>query len=223
MTCGLLGHRLFRQLIFVFLFSILFTMQLSAQNGGLKDELSHSLSGTTVISTILVGGRAAPRGYQADYPVDTLVYPGNREVAYRMDLGSTSTTTTAEDMRRYFERGTLFQVIGLDLQDGWLELKLKSAGGDSARLRLMLGDGWQSKFDSSSIQARLACVLIPRSKATDQCKENHSGPGRLWRNLHPDASGNAIETRVRMQAPGTAAKYSSSSAARVRQGQSHST
>ena len=145
-------------------------MQLSAQNGGLKDELSHSLSGTTVISTILVGGRAAPRGYQADYPVYTLVYPGNREVAYRMDLGSTSTTTTAEDMRRYFERGTLFQVIGLDLQDGWLELKLKSAGGDSARLRLMLGDGWQSKFDSSSIQARLACVLIldqkPRTRKT---------------------------------------------------------
>lgn len=145
-------------------------MQLSAQNGGLKDELYRSLSGTTVISTILFGGRAAPSGYQSDYPVETLVYPGNNEAVYRMDLGSTITTITAADMRRYFDRGTSFQVIGLDLQDGWLELKLTSAGGDSARLRLMLGAGWQSKFDSSSIRAKLACVLIldqkPRTRKT---------------------------------------------------------
>jgi hypothetical protein len=160
MTCSLFAPRLFRQFVFVLSISILFTLQLSAQNGGLKDELSHSLSGTTVISTIILGAKAAPQGYRSSYPVETLVYPANNAVAYRMDMGATSTAVTAQGMQRYFDRGTSFEVSGFDLQDGWLELRLKSAGGDSARLRLMLGNGWQSKFDSSSIRAQLACVLV---------------------------------------------------------------
>jgi hypothetical protein len=48
----------------------------------------------------------------------------------------------------------------VDVRDSWLELSLKSAGGDCARLRLMLGDGWQSKLDSSSVRAQLASVLV---------------------------------------------------------------
>lgn len=168
MTCSKFARRLFRHFIFVFSFSSLCTLQLFAQNGGMQDALYHSLSGTTVISTILIGGRAAPLGYLADYPVETLVYPPGDEVAYRMDLGTTSTSISAQELRRYFDRGTSFQVSGFDLQDGWLELKLKSAGGEYARVRLMLGAGWQSKFDSTSIQAQLACVFIldqkPRPK-----------------------------------------------------------
>lgn len=160
MTCTRLAHRSVRHFIFGLSVSILFTLQLSAQSGGVKDELSHSLSGTTVISTILLGGKAAPQGYRSGYPVETLVYPATNDVAYRMDLGATSTAITPQDMQRYFDRGTVFQVVGFDVRDSWLELKLKSAGGDSARLRLMLGDGWQSKFDSASIRAQLASVLV---------------------------------------------------------------
>lgn len=170
MTCGLFAHRIFRQFIFVLSILILFTMQLAAQNSGVKDELYHSLSGTTVISTIILGEKAAPQGYRSGYPVETLVYPGGSEVAYRMDMGATSAAVPAQQLQRYFDRGTSFEVSGFELQDGWLELKLQSAGGDSARLRLMLGDGWQSKFDSSSIRAQLACVLVldqtPRTRKT---------------------------------------------------------
>ena len=145
MTCGLFVQRLIRQFVFVLSISILFTLQVFAQGGGVKDELSQSLPGTTVISTIILGGKAAPQGYRSGYPVETLVDPATDNVTYQMDMGATSTTITAQDMQRYFDRGTAFQVVGLDVRDSWLELKLKSAGGDSAQLRLMLGDGWQSK------------------------------------------------------------------------------
>ena len=160
MTCSIFAHRLFRHFTFILAFSILFTLQLSAQNGGLKDELSQSLSGKTVISTIIFGEREVPTGHSSDCPVDTIVYPAGSEVAYRMDFGGTSSAITIREMHRYFDRGTSFQVSSFDLQDGWLDLKLKSAGGDYAQLRLMLGDGWQSRFDASSNRAQLAYVLI---------------------------------------------------------------
>ena len=167
MNCKVLARRLFRYFMVVLPFSMFFTMPLSAQSGGLKDELSHSLSGTTVVSTILFGGRAAPGGYKSDFPVDT-IYTTNNEVGYQMDQGAARTAIAPHQMQHYFDRGTAFQVSSVDLQDGWLELKLKSAGGDSARLRLMLGNGWQSKFDVSSIRARLACVLILDQKPQER-------------------------------------------------------
>ncbi len=181
MTCGLFVQRLFRQFIFVLSISILFTMQLSAQSGAVKDELYHSLSGTTVIATIILGGKAAPQGSRSGFPVETLVDPATNNVAYQMDLGATSPVITAQDMQRYFERGTAFQVVGLELRDSWIELKLKSAGGDSARLRLMLGDGWQSKFDCSSVRAQLASVLVldqtPRIRKTTPVPAGFGEPG----------------------------------------------
>ena len=156
---GIFARRSFWHFICVLSFSILFTMQLSAENKSLKDELEHSLSGTTLISTIVVGDRAIPRGDQADYPVNTLVYPNSRDVTYRVEWGTRAEIDT-RDMQRYFDRGTSFYVSSVGLKDDCLELQLESAKGDSARLKLMLGAGWQSKFDSSSIQAQLARVFV---------------------------------------------------------------
>jgi hypothetical protein len=159
MNRNLIARRLLRQFIVVLLFLIFFNLHLSAQNNGLKDELNHSLFGTTVISTVIIGEKAVPPG-KSGCPVDTVVYPDNNEVAYRADLGGTSTAITAREMLHSFDRGTSFEVSSIELQDGWLDLLLKSVRGGNARLRFMLGQGWQSKLDSSSIQAQLARVLI---------------------------------------------------------------
>jgi hypothetical protein len=159
MTGNLFARRLLRHSIVVLLFSIIFSLQLSAQNSGLQDELNHSLYGTTVISTVIIGEKATPPG-KSGCPVDTVVYPGNNEVAYRIDLGGTSTAITAREMLYSFDRGTSFEVSSIELQDGWLDLNLKSVSGGNARLRFMLGHGWQSRLDSASIQAQLARVLI---------------------------------------------------------------
>ena len=201
-TRGIFAHRSFGHFICVFSFSILFTMQLSAQNKALKDELEHSLSGTTLISTILFGGSAVPRGHQSDCPVNTLVYPDSREVTYRLE-SRVRTNIAAQEMQRYFDRGTSFHVSSIDLKDDWLEINLESARGDSARLRLMLGAGWQSKFDSSSIQAQMARVFVfdqqpqPKQRTTVP-----AGFGETLSQTQPPAPSNG--TRVRAGVGGEA-------------------
>jgi hypothetical protein len=160
MKYNLIARPLIRHFIFVLSCSIFFNLPLSAQNSGLKDELAHSLSGTTVISTVKFAEKAAPPGDRSGCLVSTIIYPTNNEVAYRMDSGSTCTAIAAQAMQHSIDRGTSFEVSSVDLQDGWLDLNLKSATGEYARLRVMLGDGWQSKLDSSSIRAQLARVLI---------------------------------------------------------------
>jgi hypothetical protein len=144
----------------IFSFSILFAVQLPAQTGALQDELNHSLSGTTLISTILLGGRAIPHGQQADYPVTTLVAPDSGEVSYRVEWGLNRTNITAREMHGYFDRGTSFHVRSVELKADSLELKLDNPAGDSARLQLILGAGWQSRFDSASIQTQLARIFV---------------------------------------------------------------
>src|SRR5208337_2868647 len=60
---------------------------LAGENKALKAELENQLSGKTVVSKIVFGGRAVPPGYQGDYPVNTLVYPETGAVTYRVEWG----------------------------------------------------------------------------------------------------------------------------------------
>src|ERR1700687_6186473 len=122
-TSDIYARRAFWQFICLFSFSILFTIQLSAENKALIDELEHSLSGTTLISTILLGDRAIPHGCAKAYPVNTLVHPGIRDVTYRVEWGVNHTQIDAPEMQHYFDRGTSFHVSGIDLRDESLELK----------------------------------------------------------------------------------------------------
>ena len=133
---------------------------LAGENKALKGELERSLSGKTVVSKIVFGGRAVPRGFQGDYPVNTLVYPESGAVTYRVEWAYMRTEVGEQEMLGRFGSGTAFQVSGIDLKDDRLELKLKSGSGDSARLKLMLGPGWQSRFDGASVQAQLARVFV---------------------------------------------------------------
>jgi hypothetical protein len=51
---------------------------LLAQNKTLKDGLDQALVGQSVVSNIVIGGKAVPRGVQTDYPVNTVVSPDVR-------------------------------------------------------------------------------------------------------------------------------------------------
>jgi hypothetical protein len=133
---------------------------LAGENKALKAELENQLSGKTVVSKIVFGGRAVPPGYQGDYPVNTLVYPETGAVTYRVEWGVMRADVAEQQMQRHFDSGTSFRVSGIDLKDDRLELKLDSGSGGSARLKLMLGAGWQSKFDGASVQAQLARVFV---------------------------------------------------------------
>jgi hypothetical protein len=159
-TRALFSRRSFWRFLGIFSLSILFTLQLAAQNSALQDELTHSLSGATLISTILFGGKAILPGQQADFPVNTLVDPTRRDVSYCVESGRLRTAIAANEMHHYFDRGTFFHLRAIDLKDDSLELKLESNTGDSAQLTLMLGAGWQSKFDNASIQSQLARVFV---------------------------------------------------------------
>lgn len=159
-TCGLFPRRSFWRFVGIFSLLILFTLQLAAQNSALQSDLSHSLSGATLISTIRFGGKTILPGQQADYPVNTLLDPTRRDVSYCVESGRLRTAIAANEMHHTFDRGTFFHLRAIDLKEDSLELNLESSTGDSARLTLMLGAGWQSKFDGASIQSQLARVFV---------------------------------------------------------------
>jgi hypothetical protein len=95
-----------------------------------------------------------------DYPVNTLFDPDSGQVTYRIEWAYMRADVGEREMVRRFDSGTRFRVSGIELKDDRLELKLEGGSGGSARLKLMLGRGWQSKLDVSSVQAQLARVFV---------------------------------------------------------------
>ena len=149
-----------RMLVGLSLVVFCYCHQLPAENKVLKADLERAIVGKPMVSKILLGGKARPQGYHANYPVNTLFYPDTDQVTYRVDSGLMHKDVGPAEMKQQFDQGTSFRVANIDLKDDRLELSLRSGNGDSAKLRLMLGDGWQSKSDVSSIQAQLALVLV---------------------------------------------------------------
>ena len=130
-----------------------------AQDRGLKSSLEKAFVGRTAVSKIVIGNTAVPNGASRDIQVNTLVYPDG-QIKYRVEGGFVHIDVDRRQMLQSFESGTSFQIVKVDLKDDRFELRLESARNEPARLKLMLGPGWQSKIDVASVQAELARVLV---------------------------------------------------------------
>jgi len=157
----------FRYIALVISILAVCALQLSAENKALKSDLEHALMGKTFLSTIVVGGRATPRGYSADYPVNTVVTPEG-QVTFRVEWGLMRADVGTSEMVRRFERGTSFRVASIELKDDRLELKLENSTNDSAKLKLMLNAGWQSQMDSAAVVQKLSTFLVEPEKYQEQ-------------------------------------------------------
>ena len=135
-------------------------LQVFAQNQTLKTELERTLVGKTVVSRIVLGGRATPKGLSADYPVNTLVDSDSGKVTYRIEWGFVRTEVGMSEMLRKFDSGTSFSVAGLNLKKDRIELKLKILSGQSLKVKLMLGKGWQSQFDVAAVRGILNRTFV---------------------------------------------------------------
>lgn len=139
--------------------SVLCCLQLRAENNALKRELEREFINKTVVSKIILGEKAIPPGYQTLYPVNTLVYPDRDDVTFRVEWLEIR-TEVGPQMQNRFEGGSSFRITAIDFKDDRLELKLQSLNGRSAKLKLMLGAGWQSKFDVAAVQIQLARIFV---------------------------------------------------------------
>jgi hypothetical protein len=138
-----------------------FCNHLRADNTALKSDLERTLIGQSVVSKIMFGGRAIPSDARTDLPVNTLVFPDSSQVSYRVEWGGViREEVSPSQMQRRFDPGTSFRIAGIEVKGDRLELKLQSGSGDSARLKLMLGAGWQSKFDLQSIKSQLSQIFV---------------------------------------------------------------
>lgn len=168
--------------------------QLQAENKTLKRELEQALVGKTVVSRILLGGRAVPRGYEADYPVNTEVDSDTGEIGYRVEWAFMRTGVEGGEIVRSFEIGSSFRVSGVSLKDDRIELKLKKVNGDSANLKVLLGKGWQSRLDADTVQIKLGRFLTlnpqPGQAKTDYAAPEEpsqpTAPAPLISNARPD-------------------------------------
>ncbi len=157
--------------------------QAHAKDKSLKGELEHALVGQLVTSKILLGDRARPsdvtrEGLTLDFPVHTLVDAETGEIAYRVEepLLLERAEVHEEEMLRSFEAGTSFRISAIHVKDSRIEIKLKQLSGGSAEVKLMMGKGWQSKYDATSVQARLARVFSFEQSGQQQMEAGQPPP-----------------------------------------------
>jgi hypothetical protein len=142
--------------------TILFNQQAHAKDKSLKGELEHSLVGQVVTTRILLGDTArwSEEGQSAVLPVHTVVEAATGGTSYEIEwkfLGPEIVRTG--DMQHYFATGASFRITGIHLKANRIEINLKELSGRSTEVKLMLGEGWQSKYDAASVQTRLARVF----------------------------------------------------------------
>jgi hypothetical protein len=99
-------------------------------------SLASALKGVDTVSNVMIGETGAPVGYNAPYPVNTLVYPDG-QIIYRVEWAMMR--GEVGQMQKSFGSGTAFQISSVDFKDDRLELKLTSRNHDSGRLKLMYG------------------------------------------------------------------------------------
>ena len=140
--------------------------QAKAKGKSPKDQLKHALVGQVVTSRILLGNRARPndvtrQDQTIDFPVHTLVDADTGEIAYRIEdpLLLEWAKVHPREMLRSFDAGTSFRISSIHLKDNWIEIKLKQLDGGSAEVKLMLGKGWQSRYDAAAVEAKLTRVF----------------------------------------------------------------
>src|ERR1017187_3307029 len=141
----------------------------AAENSALKAEISRSLNGTTLVSKVTLGGRAIATGYETDWAVVTIVNAETADVTYRVESGFVRFDVVQGEMQSFFAPGSEFHVSNVDLKDDRLELKLDAGSGKSAKLRLLLGQGWQSNSDINAVMTKLARVFdMPDAPVSSQ-------------------------------------------------------
>ena len=140
---------------------------MSAEHNALKADIDSAIVGTTVVSKIVLGGKAKPHGRLATYSVSTLFYPDTNRVVYRTDSAIGPTDVEPTELRQQFDKGTSFRVRRVDLKEDRVVLKLETMTGN-ASLDLVLGTGWQSNVDLAFVQKQLGLVL-------DLQPERHGG------------------------------------------------
>lgn len=117
-----------------------------------------------LVSKVTLGGRAIATGYQTDWPVITIVHAETGDITYRVESGFVRFDVRQREMRRAFAPGSRFHMSSIDLKDDWLELKLEGGSGNSAKLRLLLGQGWQSHSSINAVMTQLARVFdLPKA------------------------------------------------------------
>ena len=136
--------------------------QAHAKDKALRGELEQALAGQLVTSKIILGDTAmwSAEGQSAVLPVHTLVDAETGEPEYVIEwkfLGADR--VQPGDMRHTFAVGTSFRIRGIRIRDDRIDIKLKRLSGESTEVKLMLGKGWQSKYDAATVQARLARVF----------------------------------------------------------------
>lgn len=136
-----------------------------AENKSLKNELEQALVGKVVVASVMFGEKAVPHGYNADYPVHTLV-SRDGSIIYRVEFGLTRLDVGTGEIVKRIEKGTSLRIAGLDMKDDRLELKLESvaSSSDSAKLKLMLGNGWQSSLNSEAVIQFVTKILPDKSQ-----------------------------------------------------------
>jgi hypothetical protein len=77
-----------RSTLLLFLACMFLPFSLTAAEGAIKHDLEQVLLGKTFVSKIMFGGRAMPRGYQADYGVNRSVEPISGDISYRVEWGT---------------------------------------------------------------------------------------------------------------------------------------
>ena len=150
--------------------------QLSAEDNALKADLERAVVGKTVVSKLMFGGKARPRGRIATYRIDTLFYPDTNKVTYRAQGTLRPTDVEPAEMKQRFDEGTSFRVAKIELKDDRLELKLETETDGYARLDLMLGPAWQLNLDVASVQKQLALVFALDQRPGPQHQETATQP-----------------------------------------------
>jgi hypothetical protein len=130
-----------------------------ARDKSLKGELEHALVGQVVTPKILLGDKARPKGVPYDVTVRTLVDAETGEIAYRAEDLLVLAEVRPGEMQHYFATGTSFRITGIHIKGNRIEIKLKELSGGSTEVKLVLEEGWQSRYDAASVQALLARVF----------------------------------------------------------------
>jgi hypothetical protein len=157
--------------------------QAHAKDKSLKGELEQALVGQVVTSKILLGDRARPtdlvrQGITWDLPVHTLVEAETGEIRYRVEdrLLLERPDVSPGEMGPSFRAGTSFRISAINFKDDRLEIRLKQISGRTTEVKLMLGKGWQSRYDAASVQAKLGLVFTSDQSGQREVEAEQAPP-----------------------------------------------
>ncbi len=159
-------------------------------------SLTDALQNAEGVSTVRIGRKGAPVGYQGGYPVNTLVFPDGH-VEYRVESGIFRGPVWAmEEM----PPGTALKIASVDIKDDRVELKVNCTNNCllkittagikddrtvnctnhcAGRLKFMFGPGWQVHWSNAGVLAEVQKCLTMNKTFPSQ-EQNASGPSATF-------------------------------------------